>query len=229
MQDGGDKTNAVRSGWLNRNVLAFGLTSMLGDVCHEMATAVLPQFMRVIGASAASLGFIEGLSDALSNFVKLGAGFHSDKIGHRKTWTVIGYLLTAVAKTIFARNIIYTATSFPIGALSDRFHRNRYLAVGYGVAVVTFLGFAFARPSVGWFMVFFGLAGVFIAWEDTIEGVAVRDYIDASVAGTAFCVLGVVNGIGDFVSSLVVGLLWTVVGPDWRFGYSVLDEVGRFR
>jgi hypothetical protein len=75
---------------------------MLGDVCHEMATAVLPQFMRVIGASAASLGFIEGLSDALSSFVKLGAGFHSDKIGHRKAWTVIGYILTAVAKAIFA-------------------------------------------------------------------------------------------------------------------------------
>ena len=66
-------------GWLNRNVFAFGLTSMLGDVCHEMATAVLPQFMRTIGAGAASLGAIEGIADALSSFVKLGAGFHSDK------------------------------------------------------------------------------------------------------------------------------------------------------
>jgi MFS family permease len=58
--------------------------------------------LRVIGAGAASLGLIEGISDALASFVKLGAGFHSDKIGHRKAWTVVGYALTAVAKAIFA-------------------------------------------------------------------------------------------------------------------------------
>ncbi len=395
-------------GWLNRNVLAFGLTSMLGDVCHEMATAVLPQFMRSIGSGAAALGLIEGVADALSSFVKLGAGFHSDRIGHRKAWTVAGYALTAGAKAIFAfalawplilvgrvlgwfgrgirgplrdamladsvdqrhrgkafgfhragdtigavvgpllafwllglvadhpgvlkpftnifplfetapgpefrliflltlipgllsvasilflvkekrrpanhalrfwptlrampgdyrsfllavgifgladfaptlmilratnvlegpmglmaasrtaallylfRNVVYTAASYPIGALSDRFSRTRLLAIGYGVAVVTFLGFAFTRPSVGWFMLFFGLAGVFIAWEDTIEGAAVRDYIDESTAGTAFGVLGVVNGIGDLVSSLMVGLLWTTFGAGWGFGYAAV-------
>ncbi|KJS29397.1 MAG: hypothetical protein VR64_20665 [Desulfatitalea sp. BRH_c12] len=88
--------------WLNRNVVAFGLTSLLGDICHEMATAVLPQFMRAIGAGAASLGLIEGVADALASFVKLGSGFHSDKIGHRKAWTMAGYALTAIAKAIFA-------------------------------------------------------------------------------------------------------------------------------
>jgi integration host factor subunit alpha len=30
------------------------------------------------------------------------------------------------------------------------------LAIGYAVAVVTFLGFTFARPSIGWFILFFG-------------------------------------------------------------------------
>jgi MFS family permease len=120
------------------------------------------------------------------------------------------------------RNIIYTVASYPIGALSDRFLRSRFLAVGYSVAVVTFLGFALAPPSLGWLMLFFGLAGVFIAWEDTIEGAAVRDYIDESTAGTAFGLLGVVNGIGDLVSSLVVGLLWTAIGASWGFGYAVV-------
>ena len=402
------KADKGLGGWLNRNVFAFGLTSMLGDVCHEMATAVLPQFMRTIGAGAASLGLIEGIADALSSFVKLGAGFHSDKIGHRKAWTVAGYALTAVAKTIFAfalawplilvgrvlgwlgrgirgplrdamladsvdqryrgkafgfhragdtlgavvgpllafwllglaadhpgilrpfasvfplfakapgpefrviflltlipgllsvasivflvkekhrpvnhtlqfwttlrampkdyrafllgvgifgladfaptlmilratnllegplgiivasrtaallyllRNVIYTAASYPIGALSDRFARNRYLAVGYSIAAVTFLGFALAPASIGWLAFFFGLAGVFIAWEDTIEGAAVRDYIDQATAGTAFGVLGVVNGVGDLVSSLAVGLLWTTFGAKWGFGYAVV-------
>ena len=120
------------------------------------------------------------------------------------------------------RNVVYAAASFPIGALSNRFPLTRYLAVGYAVAVVTFLGFALAVPSLWWFAVFFSLAGVFIAWEDTIEAVAVRDYVGTDVAGTAFGVLGVVNGIGDFASSVIVGLLWVAVGPTCAFAYSAV-------
>ena len=120
------------------------------------------------------------------------------------------------------RNVVYTLACYPIGALSGRFARTKYLAAGYGVAVVTFLGFAFAVPSIWWFAIFFCLAGVFIAWEDTIEGVAVRDYVHTEIAGTAYGVLGTVNGVGDFVSSLMVGVLWTVVGPTWAFAYSAI-------
>jgi MFS family permease len=120
------------------------------------------------------------------------------------------------------RNVVYAVASYPIGALGDRYSRTGYLAVGYGVAVLTFAGFAVAVPSVWWFVACFSLAGVFIAWEDTMEGAAVRDYVDDKVAGTAFGLLGVVNGIGDFVSSLVVGLLWASFGAPAGFGHAVL-------
>jgi MFS family permease len=88
--------------WLNRNVIGFGLTSLLSDFCHEMATAVLPQFIQAIGSSAAVLGFIEGTAEATSSFIKLWAGYHSDKIGHRKEWSVIGYALTAISMAVIA-------------------------------------------------------------------------------------------------------------------------------
>jgi hypothetical protein len=42
--------------WLNRNVVGMGLTSLLNDVGHESATAVLPAFLSTIGASATALG-----------------------------------------------------------------------------------------------------------------------------------------------------------------------------
>ena len=405
METGEKHNNTDR--WLNRNDFAFGLTSLLSDYCHEMATADLPQFMQAIGASAAVLGFIEGTADAVSSFAKLGAGFHSDKIGHRKRWTVIGYLLTAVSKAIFAfalawplvllgrvigwlgrgirgplrdamladavtthnrgkafgfhrasdtigailgplaaygvlnfavahprimldlgrwlpfisspgsvyrfvflltllpgvlsvismallvtekrhlpnhalkfrdalqsmpkeyrsfllavgvfgmadfaptlmilrastslapaygileasrlatllylfRNITYALASYPIGALSERFSRNRYLAIGYGIAVITFLGFILESTSFAWFLFLFGLAGVFIAWEDTIEGIAVRDYVDEEISGTAYGILGTVNGIGDWGSSVIVGLLWSYWGASWGFAYAAI-------
>jgi len=99
-----NETDAGRSAraWLNRNVIGMGLTSFLSDAGHEMATAVLPSFLAVIGAPAAALGLIEGVADAISSFVKLGAGWYSDRIGHRKGIAVGGYLLTGVAKGLFA-------------------------------------------------------------------------------------------------------------------------------
>ncbi|MBA3881952.1 MAG: hypothetical protein H0X73_04360 [Chthoniobacterales bacterium] len=36
----------------------------------------------------------------------------------------------------------------------------------------------------------------------------------------AFGVLATVNGIGDLISSVVVGVLWTTFGTEVAFGYS---------
>ncbi len=38
----------------------------------------------------------------------------------------------------------------------------------------------------------------------------------------AFGTLATVNGVGDFISSLVVGLLWTRFGTSVSFGYSAV-------
>ena len=88
--------------WLNRNVMGMGVTSLLSDWGHEMATAILPAFLAVIGVPAAALGAIEGIADAVSSFVKLGAGWYTDRIGHRKGICVGGYFLTGISKAIFA-------------------------------------------------------------------------------------------------------------------------------
>ena len=50
----------AQAGWLNRNVIGMGVASLLSDAGHEMATAVLPGFLAVLGVSAAMLGTIEG-------------------------------------------------------------------------------------------------------------------------------------------------------------------------
>jgi MFS family permease len=80
----------------------MGVTSLLSDWGHEMATAILPAFLAVLGVPAAALGAIEGIADAVSSFVKLGAGWYTDRIGHRKAICIGGYFLTGVSKAIFA-------------------------------------------------------------------------------------------------------------------------------
>jgi hypothetical protein len=58
--------------WLNRTVLGIALASLFSDWSHEIATAVLPAFLGSLGMAAAWLGIIEGISDGLSSFAKLG-------------------------------------------------------------------------------------------------------------------------------------------------------------
>ena len=88
--------------WLNRNVIGMTLTSFLSDLGHEMATSILPAFLAMLGAPPAALGAIEGIADATSSFVKLGTGWMSDRLGHRKAITVGGYALTGASQAIFA-------------------------------------------------------------------------------------------------------------------------------
>jgi len=42
------------------------------------------------------------------------------------------------------------------------------------------------------------------------------------VRGTGYGVLAAVNGVGDFVSSIVVSVLWTTVSPAAGFAYAVV-------
>jgi MFS family permease len=89
--------------WLNRNVAAMGFTSLFSDASHEMATAILAQFLVIeLHGSAEILGLIEGLADFSSSLVKTYSGWLSDKIGKRKPLGTLGYALTGVFISLFA-------------------------------------------------------------------------------------------------------------------------------
>src|SRR6516225_3544088 len=88
--------------WLSRTVLGVGITSLLSDWSHEIATAILPAFLAAIGAGPAWLGAIEGIADGLSSFAKLTTGYYTDRMKKRKPLAVFGYAFTALATSSFA-------------------------------------------------------------------------------------------------------------------------------
>jgi MFS family permease len=95
--------NQKKEKWLNRNVAAMGFTSLFSDASHEMATAILAQFLIIeLHGSAEILGLIEGLADFSSSFVKTYSGWLSDKIGRRKPFAILGYALTGTFISLFA-------------------------------------------------------------------------------------------------------------------------------
>src|SRR4030088_1893608 len=78
--------------WLNRTMLGVALALLFSDWSHETATAVLPAFLGSLGATAAWLGIIEGVSHGLSSFARLDSGFYTDGLRQRKLIAFGGYL-----------------------------------------------------------------------------------------------------------------------------------------
>ncbi|MBL8416529.1 MAG: MFS transporter [Propionivibrio sp.] len=84
-------------------VWVLGFVSMLMDISSEMIHSLLPLFMvSVLGASAFSVGLIEGLAESTALIVKVFSGALSDYLGRRKGLAVFGYALGALTKPLFA-------------------------------------------------------------------------------------------------------------------------------
>jgi MFS family permease len=87
-----------REAWLSRGVLGVGAASLFSDASHELVTSLLPSFLSVsLHAGPASLGVIEGASDALTGFSKLLGGPLANDPRRRGRLASGGYLGTAVA------------------------------------------------------------------------------------------------------------------------------------
>ncbi len=73
------------------------------DTSSELIHGLLPVFLvTVLGASAFTVGLIEGLAESTALIVKVFSGVLSDHLGKRKSLAVAGYSLGALSKPIFA-------------------------------------------------------------------------------------------------------------------------------
>ena len=83
-------------------VWALGFVSMLMDISSEMIHALLPVYLvTVLGASATTVGAIEGIAEATASVTKVFSGALSDWLGKRKLLAALGYGLAALTKPIF--------------------------------------------------------------------------------------------------------------------------------
>ncbi|WP_322084685.1 MFS transporter [Burkholderia sp. BCC1972] len=86
-----------------RSVWVLGCVSLLMDVSSEIIHSLLPMFLMAgLGASATTIGLIEGIAEATSPVVKVFSGTLSDYLRNRKWLAVAGYGLGALSKPLFA-------------------------------------------------------------------------------------------------------------------------------
>ena len=85
------------------SIWALGLVSLFMDISSEMIHSLLPLFLVVtLGASASTVGLIEGVAESTALIVKVFSGVLSDYLGKRKALAVFGYALGALTKPLFA-------------------------------------------------------------------------------------------------------------------------------
>jgi MFS family permease len=376
-----------RRRWFNRNVAAMGFTSLFSDMSHEMATSILAQFITIeLQGSAAFLGFIEGLSDFSSSFVKMYSGWFSDKLGKRKSLGILGYamtglliptiaaatswihilisrilgwigrgireaprdalladsvepdsyghafgfhrmmdtlgaiigpsiaflmlpiigfrnvfwialipgLLSILVFAVFTREVLSSrklgerklwtdikglprqfrlfllaagvygignfantflvlrttdafvptlgiveasrlgallyiflnvgsaAFAYIFGSLGDRFNKRLLLSLAYVIFSVYCIGFIALPPTVLTYAALFLLAGVETGAIDSTARAYAAELLDERERGTGFGVMSTIDGVGDFVSSAVAGIFWTLLSSSFAFAYGAV-------
>ena len=68
-----------------------------------MIYPLLPVYLsRVLGASAVSLGIIEGVAEGVNSLLKVMSGYWSDRVSHRRPIVIAGYALSSLARPFIA-------------------------------------------------------------------------------------------------------------------------------
>ena len=87
---------------LPRNVVVFGVVSLLADVSSDMVMPLLPAFVVTLGAGAAYIGVIEGAAEGTAALLKYLSGRWADRARRLLPLALAGYALAALARPFLA-------------------------------------------------------------------------------------------------------------------------------
>jgi MFS family permease len=107
-------------------------------------------------------------------------------------------------------NVVYTISCYVSGWLADRLPKHWVLATGYSIALIPALALIAPGSTFVKFGIVFGFSGLYMGVWETLEATTAASLLPSRQRGVGFGVLATVNGIGDFASSAIVGILWTV-------------------
>lgn len=80
-------------------IISLGLVSLFTDISSESVSAILPLYITgALGLSMVAYGFLDGIYQGISAFVRIGAGWTADRSDHHKLVAFLGYGLSAVSR-----------------------------------------------------------------------------------------------------------------------------------
>lgn len=143
-----------------------------------------------------------------------------------------GIPLAWVPLVMVVMNIVYSASAYPFGKLSDQMNPVHLLALG--IVVLLFADVVLALGG-RWPMVLIGIGlwGIHLAMTQGLLASLVAKTAPTDLRGTAFGFFNLVSGMAMLVSSALAGLLWDGLGAASTFwtgaGFCGLCLIGLFK
>ena len=127
-----------------------------------------------------------------------------------------GMPVALVPLVMVAMNIVYSASAYPFGKLSDRMSHTKLLGMGLIVLIAADLILA---SSNHWSVVLLGVTlwGIHMGMTQGLLAAMVAHTAPADLRGTAFGFFNLLSGVAMFTASVVAGILWDRFGASFTF------------
>jgi len=127
--------------------------------------------------------------------------------------------VTAVGLYTFS-NVVYAFVAYPLGTLADRYSKKLILSVGFTLFGLMSLGFICADSKLWLLILLFVVNGVYTAIIESTQPALASTLMPEDQHGAGFGTLSAIDGLGDLLSSILVGVLWTVASPVVGFAFA---------
>jgi MFS family permease len=128
----------------------------------------------------------------------------------------VGLALALVPAVMVVMNVVYAASAWPAGVLSDRVGRYGLLGMGLALLIVADLILAFGT-NIAMIAVGVALWGLHMGLTQGLLSTLIADTAPAELRGTAFGMFNLVTGAAMLFASLIAGALWDLSGPRGTF------------
>ena len=127
-----------------------------------------------------------------------------------------GVPVAFVPLVMVTMNMIYAASAYPFGKLSDRMSHRKLLALGLIVLIVADVILA---SSNHWWVVLVGVAlwGVHMGMTQGLLAAMVANTAPAELRGTAYGFFNLLSGVAMLLASGIAGVLWAKFGAPFTF------------
>ena len=187
-------------------LLAFGLREPAPPAGRRPANPIRREALARLGRAywrVVGLGAVFTLARFSEAFLVLRA----QQLGVAMAW---------VPLVMVAMNLVYAASAYPFGWLSDRVEHRLLLGAGLIVLIAADTVLAMASD---WPLLLFGVAlwGVHMGMTQGLLAAMVAATAPADLRGTAYGFFNLLSGVALLAASLIAGALWDACGPAVTF------------
>jgi len=196
------------------SVIAVALTLMVKDRVVSTKDPIKKNYFEFLKSSPKSYKKILLLLAVFSlvNSSDVFLILKSRDISESSTLAIFGYIFY---------NIVYAASSYPMGSLSDKLGKRNIFTVGLVLFSLVYFGFAFI-PDIYLLWVLFALYGIYAASTEGISKAWISDIIPDERRGTAIGLATLITGICVMIGSFATGFLWDKFGSQVPFLISAI-------